>query len=371
MRWLPLMSLDATGKPRFNQLTLSAEVDKGYTVEDESWYDPATGRFARVLSDGGKPIFANSYDGKNVYLEESPAAGPPQIVSQAIAEAFQAPKSPAEFLGFATVLRSGFDNESKSLVIDVGKTTLGDGAEARVVKLGFPKFDAKGAMDTYWLMTIRSADNTLVKSEWFAQGKPVLVVRRGKAKPDKGPSMGWDLAGIAKLLPGAPATAGPGIRLGMVVLDVSVEHMVKKADYKTYLFSEAPSWAGDREITDCLDVATPPHRMFITTYRAKDSRHVVFLQSFTINDGGPKLAAMGKLIYTSPTGIKVWSGPKDGELAKILLLSAMYSIKDPPGKELTGYLLETPAGTFPALAINGKVSEEEFHSLIDSLVPAE
>ena len=79
----------------------------------------------------------------------------------------------------------------------------------------------------------------------------------------------------------------------MVVLDVSVEHMVKKADYKTYLFSEAPSWAGDREITDCLDVATPPHRMFITTYRAKDSRHVVFLQSFTINDGGPKLAAMG------------------------------------------------------------------------------
>ena len=44
MRWLPLMSLDATGKPRFNQLTLPAEVDKGYTVEDESWYDPATGR---------------------------------------------------------------------------------------------------------------------------------------------------------------------------------------------------------------------------------------------------------------------------------------------------------------------------------------
>jgi hypothetical protein len=33
--------------------------------------------------------------------------------------------------------------------------------------------------------------------------------------------------------------------------------------------------------------------------------------------------------------------------------------------------LETPAGTFPVLAINGKVSEEELHSLIDAIVTAE
>jgi len=79
---------------------------------------------------------------------------------------------------------------------------------------------------------------------------------------------------------------------------------------------------------------------------------------------------MGKLVYTSPSGVKVWSGPRDEWLANILLQSARASIKDPPGKELTGYLLETPAGTFPALAINGKVSEKELHSLIDSLVPA-
>jgi len=32
-------------------------------------------------------------------------------------------------------------------------------------------------------------------------------------------------------------------------------------------------------------------------------------------------------------------------------------------------LLETPAGTFPALAINGQVTDEELRSLIDSLVP--
>jgi hypothetical protein len=78
----------------------------------------------------------------------------------------------------------------------------------------------------------------------------------------------------------------------------------------------------------------------------------------------------GKLIYTSPSGVKVLSGSDDAWLANILLQSARASIKDPPGKELTGYMLETPAGTFPVLAINGKISDEELHSLIDSLVPA-
>ena len=118
-RWLPLFSLEATGKPRFDQLSLAADVDQGYAVQDESWYDPATGRFARVLTRDGKPIFANSFDGKSVYVLESPASGPPRIVGHAIAKDFQAPKSPAEFLGFATVLRGALDGEDESLVIDV------------------------------------------------------------------------------------------------------------------------------------------------------------------------------------------------------------------------------------------------------------
>ena len=142
------------------------------------------------------------------------------------------------------------------------------------------------------------------------------------------------------------------------------------APVKTYVFSKAPSWAGDRQITDILDVVSPPHRMFLTTYRAKDGRHVVFMQSFSYNKMLGPFVKTGKVVYTSSSGIKVWSGPRDEWLAKILLQSARASIKDQPGKELTGYVLETPAETFPALAINGKVSEEELHSLIDSLAPA-
>jgi hypothetical protein len=57
-------------------------------------------------------------------------------------------------------------------------------------------------------------------------------------------------------------------------------------------------------------------------------------------------------------------------LAGILLQSARATIKDPPAESRTGYLLETPAGTFATLAINAQVTEDELHALADSLVPA-
>jgi hypothetical protein len=226
-------------------------------------------------------------------------------------------------------------------------------------------------VDAYWLVTIRSDNNAIEKMEWFAQGKSLMVVRHGKTKPGQGPSMGWDLTGIPKLSIGKTAIAGPAILPDMVIPDVTVEQMVKKAEFTTYVFSKSPSWAGDRQITDIFDVASPPHRMFLTTYRAKDSRHVVFMQSFSYNKMLGPMVKMGKLIYTSPSGVKVWSGPRDEWLAKILLQSAKASIKDGPAKELTGYVLETPVGTFPALAINGKLSEDELHSLIDAAIPAD
>lgn len=370
MRWLPLLSVEATGKPRFNQLALPAEVGKGYTVEDQSWYDPATGRFVRVLTSGGKPIFANSYDGTNVYSLETPTAGQPQVVKHPIAKDFQAPQSPAEFLGIAAGLRNSLGVKNESLAADVGKTSLDDGAEARLVKLHFPAGGPTETNEYYWLVTIRSNNNVLEKAEWFAQGKSLLVIRHGKAGPSQAPSMGWDLAGLAKQTATTTTTPGPSVMFGMVVPDVSVEHMVKKADFTTYAFSKAPSWAGERQITDILDVASPPHRMFLTTYRAKDGRHVVLAQAFTYNKMLGPFVKTGKVIYTSPSGIKVWSGSRDQWLANILLTSARASIKDQPGKEPTGYLLETPAGTFPALAINGKISEGELHSLIGSLAPA-
>jgi hypothetical protein len=78
----------------------------------------------------------------------------------------------------------------------------------------------------------------------------------------------------------------------------------------------------------------------------------------------------GRLVYTSPNGFKVWAGGLDKWYSEILLSSARAWVKDKPSDNRIGYILESPAGTFPALAVNGPISEEELHSLVDSLIPA-
>jgi hypothetical protein len=117
-----------------------------------------------------------------------------------------------------------------------------------------------------------------------------------------------------------------------------------------------------------LDIASPPHRMFAAVYPAKDPRHVVLWQGYTFNTNlGPKVRS-GQLVYTSPAGIKVWSD-KDREKMADILLSSIIGVTGPfsKAKDRTCYLLETPEGTFPALAVNGHLTDAELHGLVDSL----
>ncbi len=184
LRWFPLVSLEPTGKPRYDQLTLPAEVGKGYTVEDRSWYDPATGRFARTLTVGDRAISANSYDGKSVYTLEVPPTGASHLVKRPVAKDFRPPHSPAEFLGIAASLPNGLDLKDQTLVREVGKVTLADGAEGRVVKLGFPQGGPKGSDDAYYQFTIRTRDAAIEKMEMHrpgagAPGDPANQGRKG------------------------------------------------------------------------------------------------------------------------------------------------------------------------------------------------
>jgi len=370
IRWLPIFSLEPTGRPRFGQLTLAAEPGKGYTVDDQSWYDPRSGRFARVLRSQGRAIFANSYDGKQVCSLEVAAGGAVKIVRRPVGKAFNPPKSPAEFLGMGVGLQGRLaEKGSEGLVEDKGAVALEGGAKGRLVKLGFPAGGPKEAERACYLVTIREDDTIIEKMEFLVRDEPLLVVQRGAGGTAANPEDGWDLSGIID----SAGASRPQLRAGflpdMVIPNVSLEHVLAKAEFKVYAFQKDPPWAGRREIADILDIVSPPHRMFAVTYRAKDGRHVVLMQSHSYNTMLGPLVKIGKLVYTSPGGVKVWSGPRDAWLAQILLQSARATIHDPPGKNPIGYLLETPAGTFPALAINGPLTGNELHGLIDSLVP--
>lgn len=371
-RWLPMISLEADGKTRFHQLSLPSEPGKGYSVKDESWYDPKSGRFVRVLTAEKKPVFANAYDGEAVYWLDLTDGASPKVVRRQVTQDFRVPSSPAEYLGIAAGIRSSMDEQKERNVSDAGETTLDDGSKAHVLKAGIaePEGDVP-RIDAHYLFTIRDNDKTIAKMEFIAGGKPLLTIRRVGRESVEEPGVPWNLAGVADQAKQAAATSPIKIMPDMVRLNVTVEHMIEKADFETYVFSKDPAWAGPRQITDILDIVSPPARMFAVTHKADDGRHVVLMQAPSYNKMiGPMAEKMGKIVYTSPNGIKVLSSSRDKWLAGILLQSAQASIGPASSKEMTAYLLQTPAGTFPALAVNGAMTDAELHALIDSLVPA-
>jgi hypothetical protein len=328
-------------------------------VADEAWYDGATGRFARVLSTGGKTVFANAYDGEAVYsLQE--AGG---VRREPVGAGFTAPTSPAEFLGIAAGLTNQVQTGNPDLVEAAGEGTLADGSPVTIVKAGLP--DPEGKVSAYWLFRIRRDNNTIAEMEFFIGNESQLVVRRVLTETVPAPRVPWNLEGVS-----GGAAQDVSVRPDMVRSDVSIQNMVATADFETYVFSTAPAWAPEQTIVDVLDVASPPQRMFITACRAKDGRHVVLVQSPSYNRMLGPLAKAGRVVYESPNGFKVWSGPRDQWLADILLKSARAWIRDESAADRTGYMLESPAGTFPCLAVNGAISEKELHSLVDGLMPA-
>ncbi len=155
---------------------------------------------------------------------------------------------------------------------------------------------------------------------------------------------------------------------------VTTGEMAERSTFKTYVFSKPPAWTHPMQIVEATDPASPGHWMYLAAARssAEDGRHVVLAQSHTFNTALASKIREGQLIYTSPNGFKVWwSSAREKWFAQILLQSAQDIIQDAPSAERTGYALESPAGTFPLLAINGAISDDELHGLVDSLVAAE
>jgi hypothetical protein len=237
-----------------------------------------------------------------------------------------------------------------------------------VYKVGTPGPD--GQLNAWWLFRVRDEDATIAEKEFVLSGRSLLLIRRVLTESVEAPGVSWNLGEIEELLGAPEAEQKVSVMADMVIPRVSIEHMVERADFETYVFKTRPAWTGDIEITDCIDPASPGARMFIMTARAEDGRHLVLVQSPSYNKMLGNVVKQGKVVYTSPNGFKVWGGGPQKWFSQILLQSARASIKDPPSENRIGYVFESPAGTFPALAVNGPVSDEELHNLVNSLVPA-
>jgi hypothetical protein len=363
--WIPTCAMKADGKLRMDQLKLAVTPD-AYTVLDQAWYDPATGRFIRQLETDQALAFANAYDGTMVYSTAMTQSGL-EIQKQMITGEFMAPNEPAQFFGLAAGLKSGLD-ENSIMILDSHKDTLPDGATVHVFKVGTP--DPEGRVQAYWLFRIRDDDNTIAEKEFIMQGQTQLLIRRVSSEYVDSADIQWDLRELASREVQPRQDTRVTVVPDMVVSNVSVQHMIEKSDFETYMFAQTPPWCNTVKITDVLDPASPGKRMFLFTCRAEDKRHLVLVQSPTYNKMLGQVIGQGDLVYESPNGFKVVGGGRSKWMANILLQSAQHELKDPPSEDRIGFILQSPDGTYPALAINGPVSEEALHSLIDSLMPA-
>jgi hypothetical protein len=283
---------------------------------------------------------------------------------------FRPPQAIETVLGIGAGLPARIDDSNKEFVVDLGESKLDDGVAVQKIRVGAPNPIEGRPPQGAVIFTIRKDDHTIMQLDLVVGDDVLYQITRIKRETVAAPAIAWDLTGLVRPDAASPAGSLINIASDMLVRNVSVEHMLQKASFKPYLFEVDPPWAGQREITDILDLPSPPNRMFCISYVAPDKRHVVLVQAATYNKMGSEFAKLAKVIYTSPRGVKVHSGPQDQWLAGILLQSARPWIKDAPSNQRAGYLLETPDGTWPALAINGKLSEQELHALIDSLAPA-
>ncbi|MBN1764072.1 MAG: hypothetical protein JW860_02350 [Sedimentisphaerales bacterium] len=364
--WLPVCSMQANGEFRFHQLNLVPDEQLEYTVTDQAWYDPGSGRFIRVMQTEQKVFFANSYDGRAVYSYEKGPDNSLQVVSQPVSADFRPPQDPAGFLGLAAGLQNSLDEQNTHIIHTITDDTLPDGTPITTYKLGFE--DIFGDVNTYWLSKVRDDNNTIAQMDFILAGYHLMTIRRVSTESVDTPAMAWDLAEMKQPDSRLQQEHGPQVVINpdMVIIDVSAGHMVEHADYETYIFAQKPYWTTEPMIVDCLDLPTPPHRMFSIVYNADSGRQVILVQAQTYNNIMGALTHFGPPIYTAPNGFKVHSGGPVKWWTNIILQSTDLT----PAEDRTGYVLASPAGTYPCLVINGPITEEELHGLIDSLIPA-
>jgi hypothetical protein len=258
-------------------------------------------------------------------------------------------------------------------VQNVTKDQLEDGTPVVVYKVGFP--NPWGDLNTYYLFKIRQSDEIIAEIDYVFNGQRQMIIRRVVSEQVDKPGYSWNLAELSSKELASQSPSPVTVASDVAIPNVSVRDMVDRAEFETYIFATDPNWTKSRMIVDVVDPMNPTARMFIVIYQPKDNdtRMVMLIQSQTHNK---YMSAMFKQVEAQG-GKFNWMGYANGckvyrntgsETFWTELCFKNSNVE--PAKDRCGYILETPAGTFPLIAVNGPVTEEELTELVNSLIPA-
>jgi hypothetical protein len=367
---VPLAVLNEKGHIVWYDLNVAATADKPIVVTDEVWFDSASGRFARVMKSEGKVLLANAWDGQAVYTTSKAADGSLKVVRNEMKEGWKAPENPADFMGLSAGIKGSIAADHYPPVQDVTTVTAADGSQQRVYKLGY--VDAWKKLDTYFLFKVDAGTNVIDQVDCVVDGKTTRVHKRVSADEAQSPTVGWDLA----TLPAEKPAGNPEVTASRGAYGMTIAQMAQQATYPVYVFAARPGWTDASRVFSLPDMADQKSRMYAVTYRATDGRDVVLTEGKTFER---YFGAMLKAIeaaneqihwyYQSPNGFCVMH-QKDSTTEKWWTELALKSSGFTPSEKRVGYILMSPAKDFMVLAVNGPVSDEELHTLVDNLILA-
>ena len=363
---LPVRSLKPDGQIRWHTLQLAEITDQACVIQEHIWYDPATGFFSRVFKQGSQVLFGLSYDGRAVYTAQPTESGRFAVSREPITDQFNLPENPAEFLGISASFQTTMDSMSLPPLQEEASERLADGTSVRVYRLCWD-----GA-DVYHIFWVNTEDDTIQQIESVAYENPVQQIQRIASDSVGAPGFSWDLAELA----GHSASPHADVILQQSSTPITAQQMAEVARVETFVFGRTPDWIAEQKFTVLTDQTGQTPGSFVAFCRATDGRHVALIQGETVNQylhsalnmiktagfrWTPRLLARNRFKVHDSGNIK-----NSGLPAEVIFKEAGFE----PAEHISGYALSSPTNTYLGMIINGKVTDQELHDLVASLMPA-
>ncbi|KPL20985.1 MAG: hypothetical protein AMJ75_10850 [Phycisphaerae bacterium SM1_79] len=380
---LPVHSLKADGEYQWHTLELAGAAEKESVVQEHIWYDPESGFFARAFMQDRQVIFAMSFDGQAVYLTEVSDNGRFQIQREPIAEQFNLPDNPAEFLGISASFQDSMDKMNLPPIEEQSREQLVDGTWVRVYQLRWPGTDA------YHVFVVDDNDNTIEQIESVAYERPIQQIQRISSNSVDAPGFSWDLAELA----GQSAPSRPEVIFTEGITTITPQEMADIAQVETYVLGEMPDWVKEQKFVMMSDKASSYGARYVVFCSTNDGRCAAISQGRTVNQLISGVLDMSNQAglrwfpdYVSSNRFKVHDLFEIGRIVGAAILTAVSDFMDgdklwssdaifkqggfEPLPDNRIYMLHSPTDTYLSITLNGKFSDAEVHELIDKLIPA-
>ena len=365
---MAFFSLDQNGNRHDHQLELVDPQAGKATIEDHIWYDPDTGRYARLLTRTDQVLFVHSFDGQRVHLAQRDDQGKLKVQSNPATASFSAPQDLAGFLGSTTArVRQLLDGKDMLIRSKPTESTL-RGKAVDVYKLSYIDFLDEGL--PYVQLSVDKNDQSFVRIEFITNQKTTMTIDHLSRTQGELPPVGWDMSA----LPGSHETAVPDVtvRSEMGRSGLTVQEMAERATLPVYVFGKDPYGTLRRTIYESIDWVSPTDRAFAIIYKTQQNIAVGLLQSPTLDRFAKAqnidLQTVQGFLTTSH-GFKVCA--LDANQNAYILNLLFVSLNKKAADNRSCYLLLSPDDQILFLGIDGWLSHHELEQLIESMVSAQ